>query len=246
MLPPIGRLVSEVFYHDLKLEPGRLDPEIDPSCLPPNLDRPLLWLDTDKLGERGYERVQSEGYSRVNQAEANAIVALLEKWIGHAAFLEWLTTQKKHDAGIGVICMYAAQRDLIRRLLMRSALGHLVGHQIRVGTVDSYQGKENPITIVSLVRNNVDGAWEDDRKTVQEGFLSTPNRINVAVSRAMDGLVIVGARSRWKKKSPVGRITATRPNTTTMPRQVPKALSGSLISRERGLSVALNIAVSFR
>lgn len=88
MLPPIGRLVSEVFYHDLKLEPGRLDPEIDPSCLPPNLDRPLLWLDTDKLGERGYERVQSEGYSRVNQAEANAIVALLEKWIGHAAFLD--------------------------------------------------------------------------------------------------------------------------------------------------------------
>jgi hypothetical protein len=206
MLPPIGRLVSEVFYRDLKLEPGRSDLEIDPSCLPPEFDRALLWIDTDRLGDRGYERTPTESSSRINQAEAYAILALLEKWFAHGKFMEWLTTQTKHDAGIGVICMYAAQRDLVRRVLTRSAFGHLVGHQIRIGTVDSYQGKQNPITIVSLVRNNVDGQDEDDRKTIREGFLSTPNRINVAISRAMDGLVIVGARSRWRRRGYVGQM----------------------------------------
>jgi hypothetical protein len=207
MLPPIGRLVSEVFYGDLKLEPGRSDPEIEPSCLPPDLDRPLLWVDTDRLGNEGFERATSEGFSRINQAEANAIVALLERWLAHDKFSDWLSGQTKHDAGIGIICMYSAQRDLIRRILMRSAFGNLVGHHIRVGTVDSYQGKQNPITIVSLVRNNVDGPWEDGRKTIREGFLSTPNRINVAVSRAMDGLVVVGARSRWRQDGPIGRMS---------------------------------------
>jgi hypothetical protein len=99
MLPPIGRLVSEVFYRDLKLEPGRSDPEIEPSCLPPDLDRPLLWIDTDRLGDEGFERATSEGFSRINQAEANAIVALLERWLAHDKFSEWLSGQTKHDAG---------------------------------------------------------------------------------------------------------------------------------------------------
>lgn len=206
MLPPIGRLVSEVFYRDLKLEPGRTDPEIDPACLPAEFDRPLLWIDTDRLGERAYERTPNDGSSRINQAEAHAILALLDKWLASEKFLEWLTKQTRHDAGIGVICMYAAQRDLVRRVLTRSAFGHLVGHQIRIGTVDSYQGKQNPITIVSLVRNNVDGPTEDDRKTIREGFLSTPNRINVAISRAMDGLVVVGARLRWRRRGHVGQM----------------------------------------
>jgi len=40
MLPPIGRLVSEVFYRDLKLEPGRRIPRsIRPVCLRNSTDR---------------------------------------------------------------------------------------------------------------------------------------------------------------------------------------------------------------
>jgi AAA domain len=101
----------------------------------------------------------------------------------------------------------AGQRDLVRRTFMRSSLGHLVGRNIKIGTVDSYQGKENPVTVVSLVRNNRDGVREGEIKTIKEGFLTTPNRINVAVSRAMDRLVIVGARSRWRAEGPVGRLS---------------------------------------
>jgi superfamily I DNA and/or RNA helicase len=207
MLPPIGKLVSAVFYQDLKLEHGRTTPEIDPAVLPPGLELPLSWIETDKFGEAAFERKIEEGSSRINQIEASAIVALLERWCGHEPFRDWLTSQTKHAAGIGIICMYAAQRDLVRRTLMRSSLGHLVGRYIKIGTVDSYQGKENPITVVSLVRNNEDGVREGEVKMIKEGFLTTPNRINVAVSRAMDRLIIVGARTRWRTGGPVGRLS---------------------------------------
>jgi superfamily I DNA and/or RNA helicase len=78
---------------------------------------------------------------------------------------------------------------------------------VKIDTVDSYQGKENPIVIVSLVRNNVEGPAENGVKTIREGFLVRPNRINVAVSRAMDRLVIVGSQSRWKAGGAMARLT---------------------------------------
>ena len=102
--------------------------------------------------------------------------------------------------------MYAAQRDFIERKLRQSTAGDLLNCGIKVGTVDSYQGKENPIVIVSLVRNNENGRAEGGVRRIKQGFLSTPNRINVAGSRAMDRLVIVGARRRWRSEGPVDRI----------------------------------------
>lgn len=102
--------------------------------------------------------------------------------------------------------MYAAQRDLMRRKLRQSSLGYLLDNKIKVGTVDSYQGKENPIIILSLVRHNNNGDIEFGSRRISEGFLATPNRINVAASRAMDRLVIVGARRRWRTSSPLGRL----------------------------------------
>ncbi|WP_307952819.1 AAA domain-containing protein [Sinorhizobium medicae] len=75
-----------------------------------------------------------------------------------------------------------------------------------MGTVDSYQGKENPVVLLSLVRNNEEGPMEAGVRRVREGFLTTPNRINVAVSRAMDRLVVVGVRGRWSAQGPMGRM----------------------------------------
>lgn len=205
MLAPIGQLVSEVFYPDLELLPGREDPVIDPRVLPKDLKYPLTWVETDGLGLMAYER--SEAKSKVNPAEADAVVRLLERWYAEDKFREWLITQKQHANGIGVICMYAAQRNLIERKLRHSSLAAILEKNVKVGTVDSYQGKENPIVILSLVRNNEFGVIEAGRKTIQDGFLVTPNRINVAASRAMDRLVIVGAKHRWKVESPMGHLS---------------------------------------
>lgn len=205
MWPPIGQLVSETFYPNLRLLPGRTLPEIDPSLLPDSLDKPLVWIETDGMGIAAYER-KEDNSSRINRAEADGIIALLEQWHSHDPFREWLQTQDKHPFGIGIICMYAAQRDLIDRRLRQSSLGYLLDRHVKVGTVDSYQGKENPIVVLSLVRNNDFGLVEGGIKRIQEGFLSAPNRINVAASRAMDRLVIVGARKRWRSEGPVGRL----------------------------------------
>jgi superfamily I DNA and/or RNA helicase len=54
----------------------------------------------------------------------------------------------------------------------------------KVDTVDAYQGKQNRIVVLSLVRNNPERNM---------GHVRSKNRINVALSRAMDRLVIIGS-----------------------------------------------------
>jgi superfamily I DNA and/or RNA helicase len=51
------------------------------------------------------------------------------------------------------------------------------------GRVDNYQGEESDIVIASLTRSN------RERKI---GFMSSPERVNVLLSRARDGLIMIG------------------------------------------------------
>eukprot|EP00898_Chlorokybus_atmophyticus_P005655 jgi/Chlat1/6090/Chrsp40S05670 len=55
--------------------------------------------------------------------------------------------------------------------------------QLRLATIDNFQGEESKIIIISLVRNNRNG---------RIGFLKSANRINVLLSRAMHGMYIFG------------------------------------------------------
>jgi superfamily I DNA and/or RNA helicase len=94
---------------------------------------------------------------------------------------------------IGIICMYARQRDLLNRMKGEARwIPAELRRLIKIDTVDSYQGKENRVVILSTVRNN---------PQQNPGFLRSANRINVAMSRAMERLVIVGAASMWKGKN---------------------------------------------
>lgn len=54
---------------------------------------------------------------------------------------------------------------------------------IHITQVDTFQGEENRIILLSLVRSNA---------AKKIGFLSTENRVCVALSRARDGLYIFG------------------------------------------------------
>lgn len=58
-----------------------------------------------------------------------------------------------------------------------------VSDMLRLATVDNFQGEESKIVILSTVRSNDTG---------RIGFMKTPNRINVACSRARNGFYIVG------------------------------------------------------
>ena len=54
---------------------------------------------------------------------------------------------------------------------------------VRICAVDNFQGEENDIILLSLVRSNEEG---------KIGFLSTSNRVCVALSRAKKGFYCIG------------------------------------------------------
>jgi serine/threonine protein kinase len=61
------------------------------------------------------------------------------------------------------------------------------GREIRAHTVDSFQGNEADVVVISLVRNNGEPAPRG------LGFISDPSRLNVLSSRAAKLLVLVGS-----------------------------------------------------
>merc|ERR1712228_280470 len=88
------------------------------------------------------------------------------------------------DAGlprnkVAVITAYSAQRTLIRSLI---PCGHPAS-DVRVDTVDGFQGMERDLVLVSTTRCNQSGNL---------GFLSDPRRANVLLTRARRGLVVFG------------------------------------------------------
>lgn len=207
MLPPIGRLVSNAFY-DRALQHGRKSPKIPDDVLPPELKVPLTWVCTDSMGINGYQtNSERRRGSLQNAAEADVIVSLLKQWSRHEPFLNWVKGLPDGSQAIGVICAYAAQLDLVRRKLQSESLPEIFRRTVKVDTIDSYQGKENLIVILSLVRNNADGTKSRGIPTINPGFMAKKNRINVALSRAMDRLIIVGAKSGWREGSPLSSVS---------------------------------------
>ena len=86
---------------------------------------------------------------------------------------------------IGIICFYKAQIGLITKKLKEV---NLLRRNIKVDTVDSFQGQEQDIIIISCSRSNPTG---------QIGFADSPNRLNVAITRAKSALIIVGNRATF-------------------------------------------------
>jgi len=206
MLPPIGSIVSSAFYGD-KLSHGRTEPLGGTRPLPHPLEQPLTWITTDGFGEAGFQTEDKQRKGALsNSVEAELIVSLILRWDSDTAFSSWLSAQTEFSKSIGVICSYRAQSQLIQQKLKRTHLSDAMRATIKVDTIDSYQGKQNPIVILSLVRNNADGQSNGAEATIRDGFMAQPNRLNVAISRAMDRLVLVGAATRWRQGSPMAQI----------------------------------------
>lgn len=97
-----------------------------------------------------------------------------------AKFCEYLIKQKefkKHE--ITVLSMYLGQMVEIKNRLKKLKL-----ENIKVTTVDNYQGEENEIIVLSLVRSR--------NRENKIGFLNVANRVCVALSRARKGLYVIG------------------------------------------------------
>ncbi|KAK0191970.1 RNA helicase [Armillaria mellea] len=87
---------------------------------------------------------------------------------------------------IAVITPYHAQRMKILDLFRRDSKLK----DIRVGSVEEFQGQERRIIIMSTVRSNPEFITSDIQRTL--GFVASPHRFNVAVTRAQALLIVVG------------------------------------------------------
>lgn len=75
-----------------------------------------------------------------------------------------------------MVAAYNAQVDCVREALIAAGLADSSGAGVRVGTVDKFQGQEAAVVLVSLASSRVDSGRG-------AGFVLSPNRLNVAVSR---------------------------------------------------------------
>ncbi len=119
------------------------------------------------------EEIFVEGNSKQNKFEAEYILALAH----------FLIKQGYEKSKITILVMYLGQRALISYMMKNSPYSKIL-HGIRINVTDSYQGEENDIILLSLVRSN--------NKTNTIGFLKIHNRICVALSRARCAMYIVG------------------------------------------------------
>ncbi|KAH7091387.1 P-loop containing nucleoside triphosphate hydrolase protein [Paraphoma chrysanthemicola] len=107
-----------------------------------------------------------------NEYEASMIVG----------FVDYLVLNGVDPLKITLLTFYNGQRKALMRLKGRHQNSQAMS-RVKVVTVDGYQGEENDIVILSLVRSN---------RKHEIGFLSSENRACVALSRAKRGFYIFG------------------------------------------------------
>jgi energy-coupling factor transporter ATP-binding protein EcfA2 len=135
-----------------------------PGVLPTSLtERPTLFVDT--AGADLGDEIDPATRSWRNPGEARLIALVVAA----------LRDARVHPSLIGVITPYSAQTRLIAHQ------PELEG--VEVASINSFQGREREIILVSWVRSNADG---------QIGFVADGRRLTVALSRARRLLVQVG------------------------------------------------------
>ena len=122
----------------------------------------------------GQEEMSASGTSFLNRTEA----AMVEKVV--TGLLKANVTPDK----IGVVTPYEGQRSFVVNYMARNGpLRKEAYEALEVASVDSFQGREKEFIILSCVRSN-------DHQGI--GFLNDPRRLNVALTRARCGLVVIG------------------------------------------------------
>lgn len=87
------------------------------------------------------------------------------------------------------ITPYALQVKNLRRIVNES----MPDCELKIGTVEEFQGQERQIILVSTVRTNQQHLASDTQFSL--GFLQCEKRMNVAISRARALLVVFGKES---------------------------------------------------
>ena len=171
MHPALSEFPSNMFY-DGSLQNGvtiteRIRPELDFTWPNPNV--PMFFLSCF-----GSEELSSTGTSYLNRVEAANVEKIVTK----------LLKASIHPSQIGVITPYQGQRAFIFQIMiMNGSLKKELYEEIEVASVDAFQGREKDYIILSCVRSN-------DHSSI--GFVTDARRMNVALTRARYGLIILG------------------------------------------------------
>lgn len=137
--------------------------------------------------------VEHAGCSVRSVQEAQAVVDCVRELLGR----EWVPAAGAKPRPLAaedciVVAAYNAQVDCVREALIAAGLADSSGAGVRVGTVDKFQGQEAAVVLVSLASSRVDSGRG-------AGFVLSPNRLNVAVSRGQWQAVLV--HSPWVARS---------------------------------------------
>ncbi|WP_367119239.1 AAA domain-containing protein [uncultured Mucilaginibacter sp.] len=164
---------SGVFYHDaLKAHHSVADQVLFTG------DLPMVFIDTAGCG---FDEKPS-GTSVSNPEEA----AFLFRYLENLADAIHKHNPLQDSPSIAVISPYSEQVRLLKEQLANTPALHLYGDKVSVNTIDSFQGQERDVVLISLTRSNSEGII---------GFLADVRRMNVAMTRARKKLVIIGDSS---------------------------------------------------
>ena len=198
MHPAIAAFPSAEFYD------GRLKTKFDDNKPVefdwPDPSRPLAFLHVD-----GKERRFGSSYS--NQEEVEAVKLVLGRVFSSPS----LVLTKKE---VCVLSLYSGQVKLLR----------LAGLGVEVATIDSYQGRENSLVIVTTVRasgriGDMPGLVILFYVEIFSGYSDDQRRVNVLLTRAKAGLIIVGHQetlltsslwTSWLGQAPLASLKASQ------------------------------------
>lgn len=202
MHPTIGDFISNTYYKDPKTGEGMLKPGSEQLyetrqhhlSIPWAKDKTMIFCNVPG------DKPESKGQSKCRQAEASRIMSIIDELRDDPEF---------KNLSVGVITFYSKQVTTLFEEASKPEHGYVIkdkdGYSIapkyrtidgdkekfRIGSVDSFQGKEFDIVILSTVRSNSQSREDGNEKRVF-GFLTLKNRLNVAFSRAQKLVIVVG------------------------------------------------------
>ncbi|CAA7399190.1 unnamed protein product [Spirodela intermedia] len=137
----------------------------------PNKQFPVLFV-----GIQGCDEREGSNPSWFNRTEVSKVVEIVRKVRAAVDLME---------SDIGVITPYRQQV-----IKLRKAFESLDVPDVKIGSVEEFQGQEREVMILSTVRSTV--KYNEFDRVHNLGFLTNPRRFNVAITRARSLLVIVG------------------------------------------------------
>ncbi|XP_076124950.1 putative helicase mov-10-B.1 [Alosa pseudoharengus] len=181
--PAILKVPNELFYdNELQVFANKMDREA--FCNWDHLPKkgfPLVFC-----GVMGKDEREANSPSFFNVTEVETLISYLTKLM--------VTQGKKgipklSSKDIGIIAPYRKQVEKIRKAL-RTVKELSQWSDIKVGSVEEFQGQERMVIMVSTVRSSVNYVKMDQDFNI--GFLTNEKRFNVAMTRAKALLVVVG------------------------------------------------------